>query len=133
MGYPSDLTDAEWELIEAYFRPNPLGGRPPDHARRIVLNAIFYVDRTGCQWRYLPSDFPHWNTVYTQFRRWKLNGTWVELNDVLRRKVRVQEGRDEEPSAAIIDSQSVKTTEKGGLPSATMAIRRSRDGSATFS
>lgn len=78
------------------------------------MNAIFYLNRTGCQWRMLPKDFPKWKTVYDYFRNWKLDGTWKRINDELRGKLRLAAGRKEEPSAGVIDSQSVKTTEKKG-------------------
>jgi putative transposase len=130
MGYPSDLSDAEWELVEEHFRRKPGAGRPPKD-RRAVVNAIFYINRTGCQWRYLPNDFPKWKTVHWYFCLWRMDGTWERLNDTLRKAVRRQAGRQEEPSAAIIDSQSVKTTERGGPKEATMGTRRSRGANAT--
>jgi putative transposase len=130
--YPSDLTDDEWVLLEPLLaRVRHDGrGRPRQVDRREVLNAIFYILRTGCQWRYLPEGFPNWNTVYWYFAGWTDDGTWERINDQLRRELRVQRGRDAEPSAAIIDSQSVKTTEKGGT-AATMRASRSPGASAT--
>ena len=132
--YPSDLTEAEWALLAPLLeRCRRDGrGRPRQIERREVLNAIFYVLRTGCQWRYLPEGFPNWNTVYWYFARWTDDGTWERINDQLRRELRIQHGRDAEPSAAIIDSQSVKTTEKGGTVATTRASG-SRGASATFS
>jgi transposase len=112
--YPSDLTDAQWAILEPLLpRPKP-AGRPIRVERREIVNAILYVLRTGCQWRYLPSELPNWNTVYWYFARWQEDGTWERVNDALRRRVREAQGRDPEPSAGIMDSQSAKTTEKGG-------------------
>jgi putative transposase len=105
-------------------------GRPPRVERREVVNAIFYVLRTGCQWRYLPEGFPAWQTVYWYFTRWTEDGTWERVNDHLRRAVRTHLGREPDPSVAIMDSQSVKTTEKGGTEGTTRA-RRSKAASAT--
>lgn len=113
--YPTDLSDKEWALLEPLLPPAKTGGRKRAVEVREVINAIFYLLRTGCSWRMLPQDFPKWQTVYTYFRDWKEAGTWQKANDVLRRKVRLQEGRDEEPSAGIMDSQSTKTAEKGDL------------------
>ncbi len=123
--YPSDLTDEEWALLAPLLeRPRRDGrGKPRTVDRREVVNAILYVLRTGCQWRYLPEGFPHWNTVYWYFARWTDDGTWERVNDHLRRQWRVQIGRDAEPSAAIIDSQSAKTTEKGATGATTRARR----------
>jgi putative transposase len=121
--YPTDLTDAEWAIAEPLIPPAKLGGRKRTTDVREVLNAIFYLLRTGCAWRMLPHDFPNWNTVYTYFRNWRKDGTWQKLNDALRREVRTLAGREAEPSAAILDSQSVKTTEKGGRGATTLARR----------
>ena len=112
--YPSDVTDREWALLEPYI-PAPLaGGRPAEHNRREIVNAIRYVLRPGCGWEYLPHDFPPAKTVYDYFRQWSKAGIWEQANAGLREAARRQAGRENEPSAAIIDSQSVKTTEKGG-------------------
>lgn len=111
MGYPSDLSDLEWDLIKEHFPPQGKMGRPRRHSPRQILNAIYYMDRTGCQWRYLPKDFPPWKTVYTYFRKWCVDGKIKNLNRVLSRKMRRSMNRDEEPSAACLDSQSIKTTE----------------------
>ncbi|MFF4055585.1 IS5 family transposase [Streptomyces sp. NPDC001668] len=116
--YPSDLSDARWELVEPIltaWRAERRGrgldiGRPPDHDLRSLLDAILYVNRTGIPWRYLPHDYPHWNTVYAYFARWQEEGVFDQLNSLLRRQVRRQEGRQAEPSACVIDSQSIKTS-----------------------
>jgi putative transposase len=113
--YPTDLKEEEWLTIEPMVKLDyHKGGRPCKHSKQEILNAIFYVIRTGCQWRYLPHDFPHWMSVYTQFRRWKKQGLIEKMNHELTKAVRVNLGRKAEPSASIVDSQLVKTTEKGG-------------------
>jgi putative transposase len=118
--YPSDLSDAEWALLAPIVDPPRAGkGRPARIPRREVVDATFYQLRTGGQWRYLPEGFPHWNTVYGYFAKWRDDGTWVRANDLLRRQVRTSRGRDPEPSAAIVDSQSAKTTEKGASAAST--------------
>lgn len=122
--YPSDVTDAEWLILEPLIPPVKCGGRPARHTRREIVNAIFYVLRTGCQWRALPHDFPPWKTVYTYYRTWRLDGTWQNIHDTLRKSLRQAAGRHAEASAAILDSQSVKTTEKGGH-AVTMRARKS--------
>jgi len=116
--YPTDLSDAEWLLTEPYIPAVKSGGRPALHDRREIMDAICYVLRSGCAWRLLPHDFPPWQTVYHYFRQWRDAGIFERLNHGLREEVRERAGREREPSGAIIDSQSVKTTEKGG-PAAT--------------
>jgi transposase len=116
--YPSDLSDARWELIEPVVaawrferRRRALDfGRPPEHDLREIMNAILYVDRTGVQWRYLPHDFPNWNTVYGYFAKWQSDGVFAQLNGLLRELLRQQEGKNAQPSACVVDAQSVKTS-----------------------
>jgi putative transposase len=113
--YPTDLSDAEFACLAAHLpTPHPRG-RPWRHPRREILDAIFYVVRTGCQWRSLPHEYPPWSTVHYWFRLWRLDGTWERLNTALREQLRLAVGRDRQPSAAILDSQSVKTTSVGGV------------------
>lgn len=117
--YPSDLTDAQWAYLEPLLPAVRPGGRPRAHPLREIVDAMRYVLRTGCQWRALPHEYPPWQTVYHYFRAWRLDGTWERLNDELREEVRARAGRHRQPSAAILDSQSVRTTEKGGLAAMT--------------
>jgi putative transposase len=112
--YPTDLTDDEWQRLEPLLPGSGKPGRPRKHAWRAILNAIFYVLRTGCQWRCLPHDFPKWKTVYHYFRRWRKAQVWTRLHTHLREQLRVTLRREAQPSAGIIDSQSVKTTGIGG-------------------
>lgn len=121
--YPSDLSDAQWARIAPLIPPARPGGHPRTVDIREVVNAIFYLTKTGCQWRALPHDLPNWSTVHTYYRNWRITGVWERLHDALRAQVRAKEGREESPSAAIIDSQSVKTTEKGGSVAMTRARR----------
>ena len=111
--YPSDLNDAAWEQL-APLLPEQRTGRPREHSARELLDAIWYVLRSGLSWRALPHDFPAWQTVYSYFRMLRRRGVWQQLNDALREQVRRQAGRETEPSLLIGDSQSSKTTEKGG-------------------
>jgi transposase len=102
------MTDDQWELIERLLPPAKAGGRPRTVKLREIINAIFYLVVTGCPWRYLPSDFPKWKTVYHYFRQWRESGVWQKIHEHLVRLVRVSSGREEVPSAASLDSQSVK-------------------------
>jgi putative transposase len=111
--YPSDMTDAQWELLADLF-PEAKTGRPREVSIPDVVDAIFYVNRTGVQWRYLPHDYPRWDVVYSYFRKWGKDGTWDKVQRVLREGVRQTAGREASPSLACVDSQSVKGTECGG-------------------
>lgn len=123
--YAGDLTDAEWTLVESLIPAAKQGGRRRSTDMREVLNAIFYVLKTGCQWYMLPHDLPSKGTVYHYFNTWRSDGTWQRMTDALREQLRVKLGREPQPSGAIVDSQSVKTTEKGGA-AAMMAARKSK-------
>jgi putative transposase len=112
--YSPDLTDAEWECLEPHVPPPNKRGRPKTHTTRAISNAIFYVLKSGCAWRLLPRDFPPRETVYWWFRRWRIDGTFEQLNATLRERLRTRLGRGAHPSAAIVDSQSAKTTGVGG-------------------
>src|SRR3712207_3981842 len=112
--YQTDLSDAEWALIEPHLPTPRAPGRPRVHPLREILDAVFYVVRGGCAWRLLPHDFPPWRTVYHYFRAWRIDGTWQRLHEALRRRPRVRLGRDPQPSTGVVDSQSVKTTGVGG-------------------
>lgn len=114
--YPTDLTDGQWAEVGPLLPAAKPGGRPRTVDLREVLNATLYVSRTGCAWRHLPHEFPPWGTVHYYYRRFRLDGTWAAVNDRLRERVRVAAGRDPTPSAACVDTQSVRTTRRGGPP-----------------
>lgn len=122
--YPTDLCDHEWRLIEPLLPRPSHTGRPRRWSVRLLLNAIFYQLKSGCPWRLLPREYPPWQSVYSCFRKWRDDGTWERLNTCLREKLRRAVGRRATPSGAIMDSQSVKTSEKGGS-AAMMVSRRS--------
>jgi len=131
--YPSDLTDEQWREVESVIPAAKGGrtGRPRKYPLREIWNAIFYQLRTGCPWRYLPHDFPPYEDVWEHFCRWRDVGAIEIVHDALRERVRVSQGREKTPSAAIIDSQSAKTPQKGGTM-ASMLARRSKDASDTL-
>jgi transposase len=131
--YPSDLTDAQWALIALHIPPERWGERTRSVDVREVVNAILYLVRTGCQWRAIPHDLPKWGTVRFYYDRFRADGTWGRVHDLLRAGVRVAAGREPTPSAAVIDSQSVKTTEKRGPAPGTTPARRWSAASGTWS
>jgi len=121
--YDSDLTDKQWAVIKPLIPPPKTGGRPRTADTREVVNAIYYLLKTGCTWRLLPHDFPDWKQVYHYFSAWKKDGTWKRIHDHVRDQVRAKAGKKKAPTAAIIDSQSVKTAQKGGLVAMTLVRR----------
>ena len=131
--YPTDLTDEQWAILAPLIPPPRREGRPREADMREVVNAILYLLRAGCAWRLLPHEFPPWRTVYYYFSKWRQCGVWKKIHDKLHERLREQEGRAPTPSAAILDSQSVKTGEKGGTSGATTRARKSRAASATSS
>jgi len=124
--YPSDLTDKEWALVEPHIPPARRGGRRRTTDMREVVNALLYVLEAGCSWRHLPKDFPPKSTVYDYFDLWEWDGTLLRLHDALYMALREKEGRSAQPSAAIIDSQSVKSAQKGGRRPTARAMTRAR-------
>lgn len=130
--YQTDMTHAQWAQVQRFIPAPKPGGRPAKYARREIINAILYLVRSGCQWRMLPHEFPPWKSVYGYFAAWKKDGTLDRLHDELRGDLRRAEGKQRQPTAAILDSQSVKTTEKGGSTAMTV-VRRSTAASGTCS
>jgi len=122
--YPTDLTDEQWQILEPMIPPAKPGGRPRTTDMREVINAILYVARGGVAWRLVPHEFPGWSGVYGYFRRWRLCGVWRKIHDALHAQLRRAEEREPTPSAAILDSQSAKTAEKGGRSAATTRARK---------
>src|ERR671921_410248 len=112
--YPTDLSNEEWRCVRPHLPEPALQGRPRLHGLRAILDAVFYVLKSGCPWRLLPKDFPPWKTLYDWFRRWRIDGTWERLNAELRERLRCRLGRDPNPSAGIVDSQSARTSGVGG-------------------
>src|SRR6266567_4135954 len=130
--YPSNLSNREWETLQRYLPPLPKRGRPPTHSPRAIFDAIFYVLRTGCPWRYLPANFPPWQTVFYHFRRLRLKGTWTLLLRALHRAERERQGRNPHRSRAILDAASVWKPSRSPLGSAAlMPINTSRAVSGT--
>ena len=122
-GYPSDLRDEEWTLLEPLVPAVQSGGRPARHSRREIVNAILYVVQGGNQWRAMPHDLPPWQTTYYYFRNWRNDGTWETLHSAVREQARKRLGREATPSAAILDSQSVKSSQRGGCAATTPTKR----------
>jgi len=125
--YPSDLSDTQWDILKPLL-PKPKGlGHPVEVDFREILNGIFYVQRTGCQWEMMPHDLPPYSTVYSYFKKWQRKGIWQQMHDQIRQQLRTKLGRDEHSTVAIADSQSVKTTEKRGRSTVSTVARRLKD------
>jgi putative transposase len=122
--YPTDITDKEWLILEPFVAQGKMG-RPRTHDIRKIINAIRYVMKSGCQWRLLPKEFPPWQTVYDYYLRWRNNGKWQEIHDTLVNQVRERVGKKPTPTVGILDSQSVKATQKGDLADM-MQVRKLR-------
>jgi putative transposase len=120
ISYPSNLSDVEWECLQRHLPPSPKRGRPPTHPLRAIFDAIFYVLRTGCPWRYLPANFPSWQTVFYHFRGYRLRGTWTLLLRTLHQAERERQGRHPHPSAAIMDAPSASRRSRNRLASAAL-------------
>ena len=134
--YPSDLTDGEWAILAPLIPPAKRGGRPREVDIRAVIGGLLYVLETGCPWRHLPKDFPPKSTVHSYFELWAWDGTLAHIHDALYVAVREQEGREASPSAALLDSQSAKSMQKGGARSTrsgSMRAKRSRGSSVISS
>lgn len=123
--YTTDLTDEQWKLLEPLMPPVLKWCRPRKHSYREILNGIFYKLRNGCNWRDLPHDLPPWPTVHDYYRKWRIEGRWQRIHDALVHQERCREGREETPSAGVIDSQSVETTETAVVKKGATASRRS--------
>jgi putative transposase len=119
LAYATDLTEEAWQILQPLLPPDKSGGRPRKHPMREVLNGIPYVLRAGGAWRLMPHDLPPWQTAYQTCRAWRMDGTWMRLHDQLRDRLRIHMGRHPQPSAAIIDAQTVQTTEQGGATAMT--------------
>jgi putative transposase len=130
--YPTDLSDAEWKHIEPFVPAPKCRGRQRIHSPRQILNAVFYILRSGCPWRLLPREYPPWKTVYHYFRQWRINGTFEKLNAVLREHLRTCLGRNPHPSAGVAESRSAKTPESAENNDATTVARRFAAGSVTY-
>lgn len=132
--YPTDLSDNEWKMIRSFFKKRPCrGGRHYTLSKREIVNSIFYVLRSGCAWRLLPHDFPNWHTVYNHFRDWENQGIWERMNAQLVKKWRIRSGKKVHPTVGVMDSQTVRTTEKGGLAEDMMEPKRLKEEKGIFS
>lgn len=130
--YPTDLSDAQWEKLQPLLaKARDPRGKPRKHPLREIVDALLYILRGGISWRSLPHDFPPWESVYDHFRRWRKNSTLERIHEVLREETRERQGRAKSPTAAVLDTQSVKTAGKRGIPTATTRARRSPVASAT--